>query len=156
MTWLPSEAWVIEGTIGYLDAQIDELKEFSVVSTGVEEGNRLPYTPELTYSLGIGYSSVTAGGWLIAPRVDLSYRDDTYWDANNTEEIAVNSDYSIINAAIVLGPDAGPWRLRLAVKNATDEEYSTGGNSSLSTGSGYAEIAYARPRQYYATFEYDF
>lgn len=64
MICLPNEAWVVDGSIGYLDAQIDELKEFSVVSTG--------------------------------------------------------------------------------------------GNSSLSTGSGYAEIAYARPREYYAMFEYDF
>jgi iron complex outermembrane receptor protein len=156
LTWLPSEAWVVEGGIGYLDAQIDELKEFSVVSTGVEEGNRLPYTPELTLGLGIGYSTVTAGGWLVAPRVDYAYRDDTYWDANNTEEIAVDSDYSIIDASLAFGPDAGPWRARLAVKNLTDEVYSTGGNSSLSTGSGYAEIAYARPRQYFAMFEYDF
>jgi iron complex outermembrane recepter protein len=30
------------------------------------------------------------------------------------------------------------------------------GNSSLTTGSGYAEIAYARPREYFATFKYDF
>jgi len=42
------------------------------------------------------------------------------------------------------------------VTNATDEEYSTGGNSSLTTGSGYAEIAYARPRQYFLTFEWDY
>ena len=40
--------------------------------------------------------------------------------------------------------------------NLTDEEYSTGGNSSLTTGSGYAEIAYARPRQYFLNFEWDF
>ncbi len=120
------------------------------------EGNRLPYTPELEYSVSIGYNGVTAGGYSIAPRVDFAYRDDTYWDANNTEEIAVDSSYSIINASVAFGPETGPWRGRLAVTNATDELYSTGGNSSLSTGSGYAEIAYARPREYYLMFEYDF
>ena len=53
------------------------------------------------------------------------------------------------------GPDQGPWAVRAFVANATDELYATGGNSSLTTGSGYAEIAYARPRQYYLTFTYD-
>jgi iron complex outermembrane receptor protein len=68
----------------------------------------------------------------------------------------VNSSYSLIDASLVVGPDGGAWRARAAVTNATDELYSTGGNSSLSTGSGYAEIAYARPREYYLMFEYDF
>ena len=156
MTWLPSENWTIDGGIGYLDSAIDELRTLSVVATGVEVGNRLPYTPELQYSLGIGYSTVLDNGWMIAPRVDYSYRDDVFWDANNTQEIAVNSSNSLVNVGLALGPDEGPWLLRAAITNATDELYSTGGNSSLTTGAGYAEIAYARPREYYLTFSYDF
>jgi iron complex outermembrane receptor protein len=42
------------------------------------------------------------------------------------------------------------------VNNATDEIYPVAGNSSLTTGSGYAEVAYARPREYFATLSYDF
>jgi iron complex outermembrane receptor protein len=34
--------------------------------------------------------------------------------------------------------------------------YPVAGNSSLTTGSGYAEIAYARPREWFATFQYEF
>jgi hypothetical protein len=30
------------------------------------------------------------------------------------------------------------------------------GNSSLTTGSGYAEIAYARPQEWFVGIEYDF
>lgn len=30
------------------------------------------------------------------------------------------------------------------------------GNSSLTTGSGYAEIAYSRPREYVAAINFDF
>jgi len=55
-----------------------------------------------------------------------------------------------------LGWVAGSWRLIVGVNNATDELYPVGGNSSLTTGSGYAEIAYARPREVFATFNYDF
>ncbi len=156
MTWLPSANWVVDGGIGYLDAFVDELREFSVVATGVEAGNRLPYTPEWQYNLGIGYSGMLGNGWTIAPRVDFSYRDDVFWDANNTTEIAVDSSYSLVNVGLTVSPDEGPWQLRAAIVNATDELYSTGGNSSLTTGSGYAEIAYARPREYYLMFEYNF
>lgn len=105
---------------------------------------------------GIGYSTVLDNGWMITPRVDYSYRDDVFWDANNTQEIAVNSSNSLVNVGLALGPNGGPWLLRAAITNATDELYSTGGNSSLTTGAGYGEIAYARPREYYLTFSYDF
>jgi iron complex outermembrane receptor protein len=48
------------------------------------------------------------------------------------------------------------WRFTAGVNNATDELYPVAGNSSLTTGSGYAEVAYARPREWFATFQYDF
>jgi iron complex outermembrane receptor protein len=44
----------------------------------------------------------------------------------------------------------------LGVNNATDKLYPIAGNSSLSTGSGYAEIAYARPREYFGQVSYSF
>jgi iron complex outermembrane recepter protein len=44
----------------------------------------------------------------------------------------------------------------LGVNSAADELSAVAGNSSLSTGSGYAEIAYARPREYFGTLAYDF
>jgi iron complex outermembrane recepter protein len=56
----------------------------------------------------------------------------------------------------VFGRDGGSWQVRVGVNNATDEVYPVAGNSSLTTGSGYAEIAYARPREYFATLSYEF
>ena len=156
MIWLPSDTWTLEAGIGYLDSRIDSLREIIGIGIGVEVGNRLPYTPEWQYNLGIGYNGLLGNSWTIAPRIDLSFRDDTFWDAINTEEIAVNSEYARIDISLVMGPGSGPWRARAAITNATDELYSSGGNSSLTTGSGYAEIAYARPREYYLMFEYDF
>jgi iron complex outermembrane receptor protein len=156
MTWLPNEDWLVDAGVGYLDSSVDSLREIAGTGIGVAVGNRLPFTPEWQYNVGVGYSGVLGNGWTIAPRIDWSYRDDVFWDANNTPEIAVDSSYSIINAAVAAGPEEGPWRARLAVTNATDEEYSIGGNSSLTTGSGYAEIGYARPREFYVMFEYDF
>ena len=44
----------------------------------------------------------------------------------------------------------------LGVNNANDELYAIGGNSSLTTSAGYAEVGYARPREWYLTFNYNF
>ena len=57
---------------------------------------------------------------------------------------------------MLLAPSSGNWRVTIGVNNATDETYPIAGNSSLTTGSGYAEIAYARPREYFATINFDF
>jgi len=48
------------------------------------------------------------------------------------------------------------WRLMFGVNNLTDKLYPVAGNSSLSTSSGYAEIIYARPRNYFLSGTYNF
>ena len=63
---------------------------------------------------------------------------------------------SVVNLSVGYEPANADWRLTLGVTNATDEIYPTGGNSSLTTGSGYAEIAYALPRQYFLSFTNSF
>ena len=88
--------------------------------------------------------------------MDVSYQSKTYFDATNTPEIAQLSDITVLNGSLAFTPTAGNWRLTLGINNATDKVYPIAGNSSLTTGSGYAEIAYARPREYFALFNIDF
>ena len=84
------------------------------------------------------------------------YQTQTYFDATNTQEIAQLADITVLNASVRIGRRRATWRVTLGVNNATDEVYPIAGNSSLTTGSGYAEIAYARPREYFATVQWDF
>ena len=92
-----------------------------------------------------------ASVWII----DLNYVR-TFFDANNTVEIAQLSSVSVVNLSVGYEPASADWGLNFGVVNATDEIYATGGNSSLTTGSGYAEIAYARPREYFVGFTNSF
>jgi iron complex outermembrane receptor protein len=156
-TWAPTTDLTIEASVGYLDATIDSLDNIplAVLPPGLLEGNVLPFAPEWQGHVGIAYDA-HAGSWRIRPRVDASYQDATYFDAANTVEIAQLDDVTTVNASLVLGPESGPWKVTLGVNNATDEEYPIAGNSSLTTGSGYAEIAYSRPREYFAQFQFDF
>ena len=48
------------------------------------------------------------------------------------------------------------WQVSAGINNATDELYRTAGVSSLDTSTGYAEVAYARPREYFVKFTYNF
>jgi iron complex outermembrane receptor protein len=155
LTWLPIESLQLEASVGYLDATIDELSNipFAVLPPGLVEGNALPYAPELQGHFGIGYTA-HAGSWEIVPRVDVSYQDETFFDATNTVEIAQLDTVTTVNVQVQVRNEQ--WRFVAGLNNATDEEYPIAGNSSLTTGSGYAEIAYARPQEWFVGIEYDF
>jgi iron complex outermembrane receptor protein len=157
LTWAPTTEWVIEGSVGYLDAQIDELnaKPLLILPPGLVAGNALPFAPEWQGHVGVSYAA-HVGGFVIAPRVDASYQDTTYFDAINTPEIAQLDAVTTVNASLKFSGEGGPWSVTAGVNNATDELYPVAGNSSLTTGSGYAEIAYARPREYFAQVEFEF
>ena len=156
-TWAPNAALVVEASVGYLDSSLDELDINPVAAPppGLVAGNVLPYAPEWQAHVGIGYDA-NVGGFVITPRIDASYQDTTFFDATNTREIAQLDDITVLNASLKIAPDDGNWYVTLGVNNATDETYPIAGNSSLATGSGYAEIAYSRPREYFAQLIFDF
>lgn len=157
LTWRPAPDWRVDASLGYLDATIDRLDNvpFGIIPPGLAEGNTLPFAPEWQGHVGIEYSA-HAGDLVITPRVDASYQDTTFFDATSTPEIAQLDDVTTVNATVQIASDGGAWKVVVGVNNATDELYPVAGNSSLTTGSGYAEIAYARPREWFATFQYEF
>jgi iron complex outermembrane receptor protein len=157
LTWAPGIDWLVEASAGYLDATIDQLDVNPVAAPppGLVAGRVLPFAPKWQGHAGIGYTAHT-GSVLIRPRVDASYQTRTFFDATNTREIAQLDDVTVVNASVRLEPEQGPWALTLGVNNLTDKTYPIAGNSSLTTGSGYAEVAYSRPRQYFATLNYEF
>ncbi len=156
-TWAPTVDFTMELSIGYLDATIDSLDNIplAILPPGLIEGNVLPFAPEWQGHIGADYT-MHAGAIAITPRVDVSYQDTTFFDATDTPEIAQLDAETTVNASIAIAPKAGAWRVTFGVNNATDETYPIAGNSSLTTGSGYAEIAYSRPREYFATLSYEF
>ncbi len=154
-TWLPTENWIVEGGLGYLDSSIDEAATIVVpgrpVNSGVAKGNQLPFAPELKWNIGVGYDA-EFGNFLVTPRFDVSYSDSVFFDATNTRSISQAKDYTVLDLSVAIeNPDAD-WKVVLGLNNATDEEYRVSGNSSLGSGTGYGETAYARPRMWFASF----
>jgi len=157
LTWRLATYWNIEASIGHLESRIDRLDitPLAVIPPGLRVGNELPFAPRWQGHLGIAYTA-HAASLSITPRVDASYQTRTFFDATDTPEIAELGGYTVLNASVVVSPGTASWRLTVGANNATDKIYRVAGNSSLSTGSGYAEVAYARPREYFATISYDF
>ncbi|HEV8444348.1 MAG TPA: TonB-dependent receptor [Steroidobacteraceae bacterium] len=157
LTWAPVEGLLIDSSVGYLDATIDDLSNipFAVLPPGLKVGNTLPFAPQWMGHLGLQYTA-RAGHLEFVPRVDGSYQSKTFFDATNTPEIAQLKDVTRLNASLVVRDAENKWRITAGVNNLTDETYEIAGNSSLSTGSGYAEVAYARPREWFMNAQYDF
>jgi iron complex outermembrane receptor protein len=155
LTWLPGPGWTVDAGLGYLDAQIDTLETIAGTATGVAVGNKLPFTPEWQGNAGVGYIFDLASGWSIQPRVDAIYQTETFFDANNTPDIAQLDTITVLNASVTLA-SPNNWRLFAGVNNATDEIYPIAGNSSLGTSSGYSEIAYNRGREWFLGLSADF
>ena len=156
LSWVPAANWIIDAGVGYLDTSVDSLRTIAGTAIGVAVGNVLPFSPEWQANAGIGYTASLGNGWLLTPRADLAYQTETFFDANNTIEIAQLNDATVLNLSIALEPPDEQWRLIFGVNNANDELYAIGGNSSLTTSAGYAEIGYARPREWYLSFNYNF
>jgi iron complex outermembrane receptor protein len=158
LTWQPISDFLVESSVGYLDSKLTELDTSNpllILPPGLVVGNELTYAPDWQASLGLSYT-FHAGNTALTPRLDGSYQARTFFDAQNSREIAQLDPYTVLNASFTLGPNQGKWRVVLGVNNATDELYRVAGNSSYYTGSGYAEVAYARPREYFGSFTYDF
>ncbi|NVJ69099.1 MAG: TonB-dependent receptor [Alphaproteobacteria bacterium] len=157
MTWVATDNLIVDAGLGYLDATIDEVVTFDGAATGVEAGNRLPFAPKWQGNLGFGYIITPNDSDLsITPRIDMNYQSKTYFDAVNTEEVAQQNGRTLVNASVVVEPDDAQWKFVVGINNLTNKLYPIAGNSSLGSGSGYAEIAYARKRQWFANFQYNF
>jgi iron complex outermembrane receptor protein len=155
-TYAPGDL-ILEGSVGYLDDQIDEIAFVPGTSATVGPNNTLPFTPEWQGNLGLAYDfHLGSDAFVLTPRVDYSITREQYFDAANTVETAQLDDVELINASLTLASGHGSWQLTAGVNNLTDELYPVAGNSSLTTASGYAEIIYSRPRTYFLTASYDF
>jgi iron complex outermembrane receptor protein len=148
-TYAPGDL-IIEGSLGYLDDSFDSITAVPGATATVGPANSLPFTPELSGNVGVGYD-FKVSDLKLTPRLDLSYTDSQFFDAANSVEIAQNDAVTLLGASVSLGSEDGKWRVKAGVNNLTDELYPVAGNSSMTTSAGYAEIIYARPRNYYLT-----
>ncbi len=116
LTFVVNEAWQIDATLGYNDAQISEATVLTLVdedgnefSRPVEEGARLPLTPEWSGALGIEWRS--RGELMNAQpfaRLDLAYVGEVVTNLEGFESVVGQA-----GAATLPGYETGDFRIGL-------------------------------------------
>lgn len=146
----PAEGFTFNFGLGYTDAKYTAVEPGSPVTTR----NKFVETPPWTVSVGSEYAMpINAASDLIA-HVDYAYRTTTQHDLANNPLLA-QDPYGLLNARLTYENTAGGWSVSLFGTNLTDERYFLGG-IDFSSSLGWADVQYARPREWGATFSYSF
>jgi iron complex outermembrane receptor protein len=147
--YIPGGGWFVSAGLGYIDAEYDEID----VDTLFSANNDFERVPEWTASASVSKEFILKGGAVLLPRLDWSYRSETFNDTFNTAIIAQDG-YSTVNGSIAWLSSNEKLRLTLGVTNLTDEEYLVTGVAGDAFQS--FEGLYARQREWYAAYSYDF
>lgn len=137
---LPMQGLLLQGGVGYLDAEYTELDP-SVV--GITLDSRFPNAPKWTTNASVSYQHSLLSGHTLTTRMDWFYRTT----ASNTaiERAVLTQDgYSLLNASIAFETNDGNWSIVLSGKNLSDETYLIDGNLTEAFGTTYGTYALSR------------
>lgn len=148
--FIPGNGWLVDIGVGYIDAGFNEVNEATTFLTTSSEFERVP---EWSLSSAVSKEFETKSGSVIIPRIDWSYRSDTFNDAFNTPEIAQEA-YSTVNVSIAWASADESQRLTLGATNLTDEDYLVTG--VIGDAFQAFEGIFARQREWYLTYDYRF
>ncbi len=123
MQAVPAEGWFAEASVGYLDAQYDEL---DTLETRLFEDDKFERVPEWSASGALSKEFVLDDIGTLTPRVDWSYRTKVYNDSFNSPLLA-QSSYHLVNANLTFTDKNDRYDIVAAVENLTDEDYLTTG-----------------------------
>jgi outer membrane receptor protein involved in Fe transport len=159
-----SEAWQLDATLGYNDAEVSKATVLSLVDDlgrvfefPVTQGARLPLTPDWTASLGIEYRS--PGRLLDAQpfaRLDLAYVGESVNNLEGIESVAAATGVQVQKAYETgdfrIGLELENWSASLFVDNVWDKR----ANLFLSNRWAVQRQSINRPRTVGLQFRYDF
>ncbi len=143
-SWFVTDDFVVEGSLGLLDAKYDELDD-SVDFSCLPDCD-LARIPDTTASLNMVYYSELSQGGTLMSRLDMSYKSSVEGDANNAAEI-VHPSQSLVNASITYTSQEESWIVTSGVTNLFDEEYITSSNNNPRL--SYSEVIYGRGTEAY-------
>jgi iron complex outermembrane recepter protein len=150
----PALGLILTGRIGYLDNELTELDPG--VPAGLEEGGRLPKTPEWTVSASVQKAWTLGDGGTkgsLIGRADYSYRTEFFNDAANSPGIVTDA-YGLVNLRLLYSPPSGRWDVAAFVTNLADERYLE--NAFFAAAFGPNLGIPGRPREWGTTLEWRF
>jgi len=167
VTFVPSEHWQFEGALAWNDAETSETTTLDLgededgnpLGIVVQDGTRLPLTPDWSVTFGAEYRSDAR--WLDAQpfvRFDYAYVGDSVNSLGGIESIVsaeptpVETQESWHTGDLRLGLAADSWSASVFVDNLWDER----AELFISNRWAAQRVSVNRPRTYGLQFRYDF
>ena len=164
LTFLVNDAWQIDATLGYNDAHISEATvltleddDGNVFTRPVEDGVRLPLTPDWSASLGVEWRP---RGELFSAqpfvRADLAYVGEVVTNLEGFESVigqagaTTQDDYQ--TGDIRFGLEGESWTGAFFVRNVSDERATTFRSNRWAE----PRLSIIQPRTYGIQFRHDF
>jgi outer membrane receptor protein involved in Fe transport len=164
LTFIVNDAWQIDATLGYNDGQISEAtiltledEDGNVFTRPVEEGARLPLTPEWSGALGFEWRG--RGQLMNAQpfaRLDLAYVGEVITNLEGFESVVgqagVNTQDAYETSDFRIGLEGERWTASLFVDNVWDERAVTFRSNRWAE----PRVSIVRPRTYGLQMRYNF
>ncbi|MFK8051322.1 MAG: TonB-dependent receptor [Halioglobus sp.] len=151
--WSPAESWFVEGALGWVDAEIVEASPDSTNSGGPAKGDTVPFVPEYNASASLIKEIDMGDSGRLTPRLDVSYRDDVFFKANNDPNNTQDA-YTLVNANVTWNSPSDKYLVTLYLDNITDEDVVSFSETSDSSGVGFELLK--RGFQWYLAAEMKF
>lgn len=120
LTFVPGEGWYVQTGLGLLASEITD----AGLIAGVDAGNDLPNTPQLTFN-GLVRKEIEMQTGLLALQTDFRYRDDVTYDLANARNLSQEGFWNL-NARVSYAFGSNEqYDISLWGENLTEEEYCT-------------------------------
>jgi iron complex outermembrane receptor protein len=152
--WVPSVNWLVDASLGYLNAEWASGTLTSQASTvGILESNDLAMIPEWSLASGVSYDIALGENGIVTPRIDWSYRSEVNKDASNTPALLQDS-YHLVNLGMIWMSASERYQAALQGRNITDEVYIMTGVSQPD--GGFTEAVYSRGAEWRFSVQMNF
>lgn len=115
-TIIPIDGMTVDLGLGYLDAKVTKVDPGTLVAPG----SRLVRAPEWSGSAGVSYRFDLGEAGMLTPRMDLTFRSATYYEARNRPQ-SRQAAYGLLNLGVTYQSRNGDWLVSLVGKNLTGE-----------------------------------
>lgn len=119
------EGFFMNGSVGFLDAEITEVDLSEGATSPIREGDTPALTPKWTASIVTGYTADLPNGAALTAQADYSYRGDMFGQAVNIAP-EILEDRSLVGFNLKYESADGDWDVGLYGENIFNKVYDQG------------------------------
>jgi len=147
--WQVNDRFRLNAAVGLLDTKYIEL----LPGVPVDEGQKFPYAPDLTYNFGGQYDWTLANGATLTVRADYRYMDDYVMHERKSAQL-LQEGFGLSSARLTYEPASQQWSAYVYGNNLGDQRYWNSGFIGGDGGLFLAQIG--APQEFGAGLSFNF